>query len=87
MLDGALGWLTAMVRDTLNAVWALLAATVFHLPDVTRLPQVVALSGRALIVVNLLGQVLGAVTGSLLAHPKANVMANCQEWSARWPGH
>ena len=52
MLDGALGWLSRMVRDTLNAVWALLAATVFHLPDVTRLPQVVALSGRALVVVD-----------------------------------
>lgn len=52
MLDQAVAWLLAFTRDTLNTVWRLLAETLFHLPDVTGLPQVAALSSRSLTVVN-----------------------------------
>jgi hypothetical protein len=52
MLEGASQWLLGFVKDTLNLVWKLLAETLFHLPDVTRLPQVMALTGRSLLVVN-----------------------------------
>ena len=52
MFDQAVTWLLGFTRDTLNTVWRLLAATLFQLPDVTRLPQVTALSGRSLTVVN-----------------------------------
>jgi hypothetical protein len=52
MLEQAIDWVLASVRDTLNLIWTLLAATVFHLPDVTALPQVQTLTGRALLVVN-----------------------------------
>jgi hypothetical protein len=52
MFDQAVAWLLGFTRDTLNTIWRLLAATLFQLPDVTRLPQVAALSGRSLTVVN-----------------------------------
>lgn len=52
MFDQAVAWLLGFTRDTLNTVWRLLAATLFQLPDVTGLPQVAALSGRSLTVVN-----------------------------------
>ena len=52
MFDQAVAWLLGFTRDTLNTVWRLLAATLFHLPDVTGLPQVAALSSRSLAVVN-----------------------------------
>lgn len=52
MFDQAAAWLAAFVADSLNAIWALLATTLFHLPDVTGLPQVAAVSARALTVVN-----------------------------------
>jgi hypothetical protein len=52
MLGGAVDWILSAVRDTLNAVWKLLAATLFHLPDVTGLTQVQALTSRSLLVVN-----------------------------------
>jgi hypothetical protein len=52
MLDQALQWIRGSVRDTLNQVWNLLATTLFQLPNVTALPQVQALSARALLVVN-----------------------------------
>jgi hypothetical protein len=52
MFDQAVAWLLGFTRDTLNTIWRLLAATLFQLPDVTRLPQVAALSSRSLTVVN-----------------------------------
>ncbi|MBL8932359.1 MAG: hypothetical protein JNL54_19730 [Kineosporiaceae bacterium] len=52
MFDQAAAWLASFVADSLNAIWALLATTLFHLPDVTGLPQVAAVSARALTVVN-----------------------------------
>ncbi|WP_158220834.1 hypothetical protein [Kineosporia sp. R_H_3] len=52
LFDQATAWLLAFTRDTLNQTWALLVATLFHLPDVTGLPQVAAVSGRALAIVN-----------------------------------
>ncbi|MFZ0160937.1 MAG: hypothetical protein WAL50_18045, partial [Kineosporiaceae bacterium] len=52
MFDQATAWLLGFTRDTLNQTWALLVATLFHLPDVTGLPQVAAVSGRSLAIVN-----------------------------------
>jgi hypothetical protein len=52
MFDQAVEWLLTFTRDTLNTIWRLLAATLFHLPDVTGLPQVAALSARSLTIVN-----------------------------------
>lgn len=52
LFDQATAWLLAFTRDTLNQTWALLVATLFHLPDVSGLPQVAAVSGRALVIVN-----------------------------------
>lgn len=52
LFDQATAWLLGITRDTLNQTWALLVATLFHLPDVTGLPQVAAVSGRALAIVN-----------------------------------
>ena len=52
LFDQATAWLLGFTRDTLNQTWALLVATLFHLPDVTGLPQVAAVSGRALAIVN-----------------------------------
>jgi hypothetical protein len=52
MLDQAVDWLLGSVRTTLDAVWKLLAVTLFHLPDVSGLPQVATVSARSLVVVN-----------------------------------
>ncbi len=52
LFDQATAWLLGFTRDTLNQTWALLVATLFHLPDVTGLPQVAAVSGRSLAIVN-----------------------------------
>jgi hypothetical protein len=52
LFDQATAWLLGFTRDTLNQTWALLVATLFHLPDVTGMPQVAAVSGRALAIVN-----------------------------------
>jgi hypothetical protein len=52
MFDQAVAWLLGFTRNTLNTVWRLLASTLFHLPDVTGLPQVAALSSRSLTLVN-----------------------------------
>lgn len=52
LFDQATAWLLAFTRDTLNQTWALLVATLFHLPDVTGLPQVAAVSARSLVIVN-----------------------------------
>jgi hypothetical protein len=52
MLDQVVDWVLGSVRDTLDTVWGLLASTLFHLPDVTGLPQVNTLASRSLGVVN-----------------------------------
>ncbi len=52
IFDQAVAWLSAFARESLNTIWHLLATTLFHLPDVTGLPQVAALSARSLTVVN-----------------------------------
>ena len=52
MLDQAVGWILGSVRDALNAVWKLLAHSLFHVPDVTGMTQVQSLAGRSLLIVN-----------------------------------
>lgn len=67
VLDKAIGWiLDTVVRDSLNWVWSLLTATLFHLPDVTDVPQVQALSARALLLVNTAYVLVIIVTGLLV---------------------
>jgi hypothetical protein len=64
-LDKAVSWILDAVRDTLNLIWKLLASTLFHLPDVTGLPQVQTLAARGLLVVNT-GYVLVIIVTGLL---------------------
>jgi hypothetical protein len=52
LLDGIVAWLLSFTVDTLNQLWALLARTAFTTPDVTAAPQVVAIAGRSLAIVD-----------------------------------
>ena len=52
MLDGILDWLAKTAVATLTGLLDLLRSTAFTNPDVTELPQVAAVSGQSLIVVN-----------------------------------
>jgi hypothetical protein len=45
-------WLAGRVLDALNALWGLLAGTVFITPDVTTLPQVQQITATSMAVVN-----------------------------------
>lgn len=48
----AVDWFAKVVLAALNALWDLLADTIFESPDVTTLPQVTAFAGRSLQIVN-----------------------------------
>lgn len=52
LLDEVVGSLNKIVLATLQYLWRMLAGTAFTTPDVTVLPQVAAISGRALTIVN-----------------------------------
>lgn len=52
LIEAILAWLTDAIVGGLNTLWNLLAATVFVSPDVTVLPQVQAVSGTSLAIVN-----------------------------------
>ncbi len=52
MLGQGMKWLLSGVTGTIDAAWKLLTATLFHLPDVSTLPEVQILTERSLTVVN-----------------------------------
>jgi hypothetical protein len=80
LLGGAVDWVLGAVRDTLNTVWKLLAATVFHLPDVTRLAQVQALTSRSLLVVNTCYVLAIAATGlAVMTHGTLQIRYGASE--------
>jgi len=80
MLDQAVDWILGSVRDTLNLVWKLLASTLFHLPDVTVLPQVQALTARALLVVNTTyGLAIIATALVIMAHGTVQIRYAAEE--------
>ena len=66
ILDQEVTWILNAVRTALNVVWHLLAITLFHLPDVTRLPAVLTVASRSLLVVNTSYGLVIMVTGLLL---------------------
>ena len=52
LIDQVVTWFAETVLGALDALWALLTATVFVSPDVTRLPQITAFANTSLDVVN-----------------------------------
>ena len=52
LIDQIMAWLAGAILATLTALWGLLEQTAFTSPDVTVLPQVAAISGRSLMIVN-----------------------------------
>jgi hypothetical protein len=73
-LDNALDWILDNVRDALNLVWTFLASTLFHVPDVTSLPQVQTLATRSLLVVNTGYVLVIIVTGIVvMAHGSVQI--------------
>jgi hypothetical protein len=52
LIDQVVTWFAESVLGALDALWALLTATVFVSPDVTRLPQVASFADTSLDVVN-----------------------------------
>jgi hypothetical protein len=52
LVDQIIGWLADTMLGALDALWALLTATVFVSPDVTQLPQVTTFARTSLGVVN-----------------------------------
>jgi hypothetical protein len=65
MINGVLDALTTATLAALNWVLTLLTDTVFTSPDVTTLPQVAYLSGRALIIANACLVLIVTVAGAL----------------------
>src|SRR4051812_15415804 len=58
-------WLLDLTVDAITALWKLLAASAFSTPNVTTLPQVQAITSKALAVVNvsfILAIIAGGVT-------------------------
>ncbi|MEU0561295.1 hypothetical protein [Dactylosporangium sp. NPDC006015] len=51
-VNEVIGGLAKVVAASLDLLWGFLAGTAFSTPDVTSLPQVVAISGRSLVIVN-----------------------------------
>jgi hypothetical protein len=51
-INPVIAWFAETVIGALNALWGLLAATVFVSPDVTQLPQVTTFAGTSLGIVN-----------------------------------
>lgn len=54
MLDGVLDWFAGLLVDALNGLFALMAKILLVTPNVTTLPQVQALTGRAVWIVDTL---------------------------------
>lgn len=52
LIGPIIDWLSGFVEDAINTLWALLAATILTTPDVTALPQVQAITARAVVIVN-----------------------------------
>ncbi|WP_328469113.1 hypothetical protein OHA21_00935 [Actinoplanes sp. NBC_00393] len=51
-IDGTIGWLATAVLAVIAVLWKLLSHTAFITPDVTTLPAVAAIIGRATMIVN-----------------------------------
>jgi hypothetical protein len=66
LADGILSWLQTQVSDTINALWSLLLSMLFIVPDVTALPQVQAVAGNSLTVVNTCFVLAIVATGVLI---------------------
>ncbi|GIF01983.1 hypothetical protein [Paractinoplanes rishiriensis] len=66
LADGILIWLLTHVSDTIDVLWKLLVRMVFVLPDVTTLPQVQAVAGNSLAVVNTCFVLAIVATGVLI---------------------
>ncbi|MGI5243372.1 conjugal transfer protein TrbL family protein [Dactylosporangium sp. CA-139066] len=52
MLNGAIAWFAEAIQAILTTLWGLLASTAFTTPDVSTLPQVTAITSKAMVVVN-----------------------------------
>jgi hypothetical protein len=52
LMDGLVGWLAEKAVDLLGGLVAFLASSLFTSPDVTVLPQVTSIAGRASLIVN-----------------------------------
>jgi hypothetical protein len=65
LFDNVVTRLAKAVLTTLTGLWELLAQTAFTTPDVTKLPQVTAITGRSLAVVNTCF-VLAIITGGII---------------------
>jgi hypothetical protein len=70
LLDGIVAWLLSFTVRTLNQLWAMLAQVSFVTPDVTAAPQVAAIAGRSLAVVD---------AGFVLAVTAAGVLVMARE--------
>ncbi|MEU7874289.1 conjugal transfer protein TrbL family protein [Dactylosporangium sp. NPDC049140] len=52
LLNGAFAWIAEAIQAILSTLWGLLASTAFTTPDVSTLPQVTAVTGKAMVIVN-----------------------------------
>src|SRR4051794_17343450 len=65
LLNEAISWLAEAIQVTLTALWGLLASTAFTTPDVGTLPQVPAITGKAMVIVNA-GFILAIITAGIM---------------------
>jgi hypothetical protein len=52
LINGAVAWLAVAVVEVIKLLWGLLSQTAFSTPDVTGLPQVAAITGTSMMIVN-----------------------------------
>src|SRR6266511_257603 len=57
-------WLLGLTLEAIKSLWSMLADTAFTTPDVTTLPQVQAITGKSLTVVNV-GFILAIITAGI----------------------
>jgi hypothetical protein len=77
-------WLLGLTLEAIKALWGLLADTAFTTPDVTTLPQVQAIAGKSLIVVNV-AFVLAIITAGItvMTHETVQVRYGIGELAPR----
>ncbi|MEU4427840.1 hypothetical protein AB0F81_45060, partial [Actinoplanes sp. NPDC024001] len=63
-IDATLGWLASAVLAVIAVLWTLLSNTAFITPDVTALPSVLGIAGRASMIVNV-GFVLAVIAAGV----------------------
>jgi hypothetical protein len=65
LLDGILGWFSDAILNVFNTLIAAITGALLHTPDVTVLPQVQALTGRSILIVDTVFVLVFVAAGAL----------------------